>query len=99
MFVEHVPLQPNLRIDCCAHRQSIATQRTLINEDFELDALEIEVNPEELASGLKAITRPDKLQSFSCAARAGAVFSSGAQRVFPLPRRTRARYASPHRPI
>src|SRR2546423_1812250 len=57
MLVEHVSLQPNLRVEVCADSQSIATQRALIDEHFELDALEIEMNPEELASGKRISQR------------------------------------------
>ena len=51
MFVEHVTLQPNLRVKRGADGQRVAAQGALVNENFEFDAFEVEVNPEELASG------------------------------------------------
>src|ERR1044071_8218447 len=51
MFVEYVSLKPNLSIECGSDSQGVAAQGALVDEHFELDAFEIEVNPEELASG------------------------------------------------
>ena len=49
MFVDHVSLKPNFRIECRAHTQ-LTTQGAPVDKDFEFDAIEIEMNPEELAA-------------------------------------------------
>ena len=51
MFVEYVALKPNFRIEHGADAQGTASQSTLVNEHFEFDALEIEVNPKQFATG------------------------------------------------
>ena len=50
MFVEYVTLEPNLRIECGANCKG-STQCATVNQHFEFDAFEIEMNPEELAAG------------------------------------------------
>lgn len=55
MLVEHVALKPNFGFDSCADAQRISTERTLINQDLELDAFEVEMNPEKLASGKRVL--------------------------------------------
>ena len=49
MLVEHVSLKPNFRIERCADTQ-LATQRATVDEHFEFDTFEIEVNPEQLTT-------------------------------------------------
>ena len=55
MFVKHVSLQPDFRIERGADRQRIATQGALVDEHFEFDAIEIEMRSadEMLAFGGK----------------------------------------------
>ena len=50
MFVEHVALQPNFRFQARADGQ-LATQSTAVNQYFELDAFEIEMNPKQFTTG------------------------------------------------
>src|SRR5215212_7877536 len=57
MFVEYVPLKPNLRVECSADSQGVAAQDALIDEHFQLDAFEVEMNPEEIASGKRVFQR------------------------------------------
>ena len=54
MLVDHVSLKPNFRLEHRPHTQ-LTTQRAPVDEHFELDALEIEMNPEQLAAGPSAM--------------------------------------------
>ena len=51
MLVEHVTLKPNFRIERRSNRQRISAQCALVNENFELDAFEIEMDPNQLFAG------------------------------------------------
>src|SRR3569832_666891 len=49
VFVDHVSLQPNFRLQHRAYTQ-LTTQRATIDEHFEFDTFEIEANPEQLTT-------------------------------------------------
>ena len=47
MLVKHVALKPNLRVERRAHCQRVATQGALVHKNFQLDAFEIEMDPNQ----------------------------------------------------
>ena len=55
MFIKHVSLKPNLRIERGSDSQRTAAECTLINQNFELDAVQIEMNPKEFAAGKRIL--------------------------------------------
>src|ERR1044072_1270303 len=76
MFVEHVTLEPNLRVERGADCQR-AAQGTSIDEDLEFDAFQIEMNPEELATGKRISQR---LEGNDSTGETPVVFVCGASR-------------------
>src|SRR5204862_3345341 len=48
--VEDVALEPDLRGEGRADRERVAAQRPTVDEDFELEAFEVEVDPVEFAA-------------------------------------------------
>ena len=51
MLVKHVSLKPNFRFERGPNGECVATQGALVYENFEFDAFEIEMNPDEFAAG------------------------------------------------
>jgi len=97
MLVEHMALQPNFSIKRCADCQRIAAQSALVDENFELDAFEIEMNPNEILAGQRIAqrfksdyaTRQTPIVLMGCARGCG--FFQRQPACLCLPRRTRAR--------
>jgi len=76
VFVEHVTLKPNLRVECGANCEG-ATQRASIDEHFEFNAVQIEMNPEEFASGKRI---PQRLEGNDATRETPVVFVCGSSR-------------------
>ena len=76
VFIEHVALQPDFRFQKRADRQFTA-QRTPVDQNFELEPVQIQVDPEQFASGKRVL---QWFESYNAATQSPIVFMSGASR-------------------
>ena len=50
MLIQDVPLEPNFSVESCANFQTRSAQGSPIHQNFKIQAIEIKVNPKELAA-------------------------------------------------
>jgi len=70
-------LKPNLRFESGTRRETIAAQRALIHKDFQLDVIQIEMDPVKVTTGKGVLQR---LEGDHGAGKTPIVFMSGSRR-------------------